>query len=306
MAVQRAAPPYTRLMREHDLELLELPAVLARLAAAAASEPGALLAEGLRPSADADEVRLRQQQTTEAIALLDEAAEPDLGGVADVTEAAERAARGSTLDTRSLSLIERTIRAGVAGRRALTARDRRAGAAGAHRRHRRRRCSRSPRRSGASVEEDGSDLKDSASPVLRRLRRELREGRGKLAERLRKIARDPALAEHLQDDFVTERGGRPVLALKASARGRVPGDRARLVGLGADAVRRAARGGRRLEPAPRGRGRRARRGGADPPQPLLARRRPGGAAHRARPGGRRARPRASPAGRSRAAGAELS
>ena len=76
---------------------------------------------------------------------------------------------------------------------------------------------------GRSVEEDGSDLKDSASPVLRRLRRELREGRGKLAERLRKIARDPALAEHLQDDFVTERGGRPVLALKASARGRVPG-----------------------------------------------------------------------------------
>ena len=51
----------------------------------------------------------------------------------------------------------------------------------------------------------------------------LREGRGKLAERLRKIARDPALAEYLQDDFVTERGGRPVLALRASARGRVPG-----------------------------------------------------------------------------------
>ena len=66
-------------MREHDLELLELPTVLARLAAAAASEPGALLAEGLRPSADADEVRLRQQQTSEAIALLDDAAEPDLG-----------------------------------------------------------------------------------------------------------------------------------------------------------------------------------------------------------------------------------
>ena len=209
-------------MREHDLELLELPAVLARLAAAAASEPGALLAESLRPSADADEVRLRQQQTTEAIALLDEAAEPDLGGVADVTDAAERAARGSTLDTRSLSLIERTIRAGTAGRRALTARDDvpalqelTAGIDVS--------LLSVAEEIGRSVEEDGSDLKDSASPVLRRLRRELREGRGKLAERLRKIARDPALAEHLQDDFVTERGGRPVLALKASARGRVPG-----------------------------------------------------------------------------------
>ena len=167
-------------------------------------------------------MRLRQQQTTEAIALLDEAAEPDLGGAADVTDAAERAARGSTLDTRSLSLIERTIRAGVAGRRALTARDDlpallelTAGIDVS--------LLSVAEEIGRSVEEDGSDLKDSASPVLRRLRRELREGRGKLAERLRKIARDPALAEHLQDDFVTERGGRPVLALKASARGRVPG-----------------------------------------------------------------------------------
>src|SRR6187397_2027582 len=120
--LQRTTPPYTRLMREHDLELLELPTVLARLAAAAASEPGALLAEGLRPSADVDEVRLRQQQTSEAIALLDDAAEPDLGGVADLSGAAEGAARGSTLDTRSLSLIERTIRAGAAGRLAVRAR----------------------------------------------------------------------------------------------------------------------------------------------------------------------------------------
>ena len=221
MAVQRAAPPYTRVMREHDLELLELPAVLARLAAAAASEPGALLAVGLRPSADADEVRLRQQPTTEAIVLLDEAAEPDLGGVADVTDAAERAARGSTLDTRSLSLIERTIRAGTAGVARSPAR-RRFRAAGATAGIDVSLLS-VAEEIGRSVEEDGSDLKDSASPVLRRLRRELREGRGKLAERLRKIARDPALAEHLQDDFVTERGGRPVLALKASARGRVPG-----------------------------------------------------------------------------------
>jgi len=209
-------------MRGHDLELLELPAVLQRLAAATASEPGALLAEALRPSAEADEVALRQQQTTEAIALLEAAEEPDLGGAADVSEGAELAARGGVLDTRTLWSIERTIRAGVGAARAIGGR------------------SDLPALSclvagidtsllsvaeeiGRAVDEDGSDLRDSASPSLRRLRRELREGRGRLAERLRKIARDPALLEHLQDDFVTERAGRPVLALKASARGKVPG-----------------------------------------------------------------------------------
>ena len=76
---------------------------------------------------------------------------------------------------------------------------------------------------GTAVEDDGSDLRDTASPALRRLRRELRDGRARLAERLRTLARDPSLREHLQDDFVTERGGRPVLALRASARGAVPG-----------------------------------------------------------------------------------
>ena len=223
MAVQRAVPPYTRLMREHDLELLELPAVLARLAGAAASEPGALLAESLRPSADAGR-----------------------GAPAPATDhGGDRTAR-------------RRCRAGSRWRRRRDRRSR-AGRTRQHPRHqkpladraddpgrhgRRRaldrrattsprctssppastsRCSQSPRRSDARSRKTVPTCRDSASPVLRRLRRELREGRGKLAERLRKIARDPALAEHLQDDFVTERGGRPVLALKASARGRVPG-----------------------------------------------------------------------------------
>jgi DNA mismatch repair protein MutS2 len=209
-------------MREHDLELLELPAVLARLAGAAASVPGAALAAALLPSADEGVVRLRQQQTTEAIALLDEAAEPDLGGAAHVTEAAELAARGGTLDTRTLTQVERTIRAGVAARRALAGRDDLPALAELVAGIDLSLVSISDE-IARTVEEDGSDLRDSASPALRRLRRELREGRGRLAERLRKIARDPALSEHLQDDFVTERAGRPVLALKASARGRVPG-----------------------------------------------------------------------------------
>ena len=188
------------------------------------ASPAQLLAEALRPvGRRCSSSVCASRQTSEAISLIEESVEPDLGGVADVSEAAELAARGSTLDTRTLM----HDRAHDRGRR-----DARAG--------------RSPERDdipalielvagidtsllsiaeeiGRAVEEDGSDLRDSASPELRRLRRELRDGRGRLAERLRKIARDPALAEYLQDDFVTERGGRPVLALRASARGRVPG-----------------------------------------------------------------------------------
>ncbi len=147
---------------------------------------------------------------------------------------------------------------------------------------------------GRAVEEDGSDLKDSASPPLRRLRRELREGRGRLAERLRKIARDPA-ARRAPPGRLRHRARRPP---RAGAEGVGPRararHRARLLRLGPDALRRAARGRRRLEPAARGRGRRARRGGADPAQPLVARRRAGRGARRARRRDGRARPRARP------------
>ena len=52
-------------------------------------------------------------------------------------------------------------------------------------------------------------MRDNASPKLRRLRKDLREGRQRVAEELRRLARKSELREHLQEDFVTQRGGRP-------------------------------------------------------------------------------------------------
>src|SRR6185295_10599059 len=135
-------------------------------------------------------VNLLQAQTAEAIVLLDDAAEPDLAGVADIRAAAEHAERGGTIDPGGLNLVRRTISAGVASRRALAGRDdlpvlaELVGAIDES-------LSSVAEEIGRAVEEDGSDLRDSASPALRRLRRELREGRGRLAERLQKLARDP-------------------------------------------------------------------------------------------------------------------
>ena len=74
-----------------------------------------------------------------------------------------------------------------------------------------------------AVEQDGSDLKDNASPKLRKLRGELRTGRQRVADRLEQLVRKSGIREHLQEDFVTQRGGRPVLAVKVSSRSSVPG-----------------------------------------------------------------------------------
>jgi DNA mismatch repair protein MutS2 len=198
----------------HALAVLEFPALVERVVGATATERGAQLAGGLAPSADVDEVARRQQLTAEAVALLDAGTEPALAGIADLRDAAELAARGGTLRPSDLRAVARSVAV------ALAARD-------------------TPGELGAiltaidpgldslrgpierAVEEDGSDLRDDASPELRRLRRELRGGRERVAAEIAKVAR--ASSEHLQEQFVTERDGRPVLAVRAGSRGGVPG-----------------------------------------------------------------------------------
>jgi DNA mismatch repair protein MutS2 len=201
-----------------DLSALEFPAIVERLALATATDYGAELARALEPSSDAAEVAQRQALTSEVVALLDESLEPPLEGIRDVRTAAEHAGRGATLGADTLRHVADSIAGGVRARAEIS----------------------SPLLSqlasriepslasvsteiSRAVEEDGSDLRDSASPELRRLRKQLRESRVRVADELQRLARASGLREHLQEDFIAQRNGRPVFAVKASARQRVPG-----------------------------------------------------------------------------------
>jgi DNA mismatch repair protein MutS2 len=205
------------------LVTLEFPAIAERLARATASAHGAELARALAPSADPGEVARRQALTAEAVALLDTAGEPPLEGLHDVREPAAHAALGGVLPAGTLRNVADTISGALRARAALddpekTApllRDLAAGidatlaplAESIHR----------------AIEDDGSELRDTASPQLRKLRVQLRTGRQRVSEKLEQLVRSGGLREYLQEDFVTQRGGRPVLAVKASARRSVPG-----------------------------------------------------------------------------------
>ncbi|HSK16684.1 MAG TPA: Smr/MutS family protein [Gaiellaceae bacterium] len=210
-------------MDAESLSVLELPAVVERLAAATSTPHGVELALALAPSPDPDEVARRQALTAEAIALLDEAAEPPLRGIADVRAAADRAARGGVLSPAQLGEIGAAIRGGLAAREALAEQSAPAPLLNELAAPIEPGLAQLADENAARVEPDGSDLRDTASPALRKLRRELRDGRHRVAEELRRLARGPELRQHLQENFVTQRGGRPVLAVKASARGAVAG-----------------------------------------------------------------------------------
>lgn len=208
-------------MDAHTLEVLEFPTILGRLAAATETEHGAALAHALEPSPSAHEVARLQALTSEGIALYDESAEPSLAGVDDVRAAAERAGLGASLRIDELHRIARAVNVALAARQAL------ASSAAQHLRELLKPVDPALAPVAAAidsaVEEDGSDLRDNASPTLRKLRAELRKGRHQAVEELTKLARSSSLRDFLQETFVTERGGRPVLAVKIGARSKVPG-----------------------------------------------------------------------------------
>ena len=208
-------------MDPNALDVLEFPAIRERLAAATATELGAKLATALEPSPDRGEVTARQTLTSEAIALLDESLEPPLEGIRDVREQAAHAALGGALSPGALRHVADTASGALRARAAL---DEQAApllsdlAAAVD-------PSLAPlvKAIERAVEEDGSDLRDNASPKLRKLRGELRTGRQRVRDKLEQLVRSSDLREHLQEEFITLRGGRPVLAVKVSARRSVPG-----------------------------------------------------------------------------------
>ncbi len=200
------------------LAALELPAIVDRLATFASTDHGAALARQLAPSADRTTVERRHELTSAAVVVLAADAAPELAGIRDVRPAAERSTRGGLLRPGELQAIAVSIRIALEAKRVL---------------HEpvlakllepvdpalRGLADEIDRR----IEEDGSDVRDTASPLLRKLRTELRNGGARVRDELGRVARSSEVKDALQESFLAERGGRPVLAVRASARSKVPG-----------------------------------------------------------------------------------
>ena len=210
-------------MDAHALDVLEFDAIRDRLADATETPCGAELARALVPSSDRREVERAQALTSEVVGLLDESLEPSFAGVEDVRPAVKHAARDGQLALRDLRHVAVAIDVALQAKEALGASrdaapllDDLAGPI-------------DPKLTAVSkaihtcVEDDGSDLRDNASPQLRKLRSEVRRRQQRVSDDLAKLVRRGDLQDFLQETFITERGGRPVLAVRVSARGKVPG-----------------------------------------------------------------------------------
>ena len=99
---------------EKSLQTLELPAVLALLAAQAVSETARAQAMALRPSGDRAVVATRLGETSAAASMMVVKGSPSFSGVKDVRAALQRADMGGALNTRELLDIAGVLHGGAA------------------------------------------------------------------------------------------------------------------------------------------------------------------------------------------------
>jgi len=206
------------------LEALEWPLLVERLRALARTPLGRARCEiDAEPSLfapDLETARRLQSETSEARRLLEREA-PPFGGIADVGPALLRAERGGEIGAGDLLDVAAAIESIEATQRFLASHVESAPLLAARGATLGRHIDLA-QSIGDALDAEGQ-VRDSASPVLAEARAESRRLTGELQRRMDSALRDPEVAPHLSDSFVTIRNDRFVLPVRADARGRVRG-----------------------------------------------------------------------------------
>lgn len=208
-------------MNARSLRALDFSPILHRLAEHASFSLGKELALRLRPTTDEEEVKRRQQETTEARSLLEMESHFTVGGAKDLRPHLKKAAIESPLTPAELLDIRESIASGVAVRRRLYSL-RRLFPTLAEIAQGIEECSALLGEIRRSINDRG-EVVDGASPALARIRRELHQVHERLLSQMERIASSPENAPFLQEPMVTQRSGRYVIPLKADFKGRIPG-----------------------------------------------------------------------------------
>jgi DNA mismatch repair protein MutS2 len=210
-------------MNEHALGVLEYDKVVAMLAARTTFGPGAELASAVRPSTDREWVADRLGRVSEARAVLDEGRDMPIAGVRDIRSAVATSRRvGAALRPEDLVDIAVTLERSAAvaaflGKRGDACRRLGRAAAGLVDMPELR------DRIVRIVDPDTLEVRDSASPELRRIRSRLGRTRARIERKIQEVLDRESAAGRLQEAAVHMRNGRPVLPVRRESAGRIEG-----------------------------------------------------------------------------------
>jgi DNA mismatch repair protein MutS2 len=209
------------MINEKSAQVLELHKILERLAEFTTFSAGAELARQLWPTTNLQEATAWQRETAEARLLFENRVNVSMGGARDVRDAAMAATRGVMIDAQVLLDIRYTLRRSTTLRRTVG-----------------RMKGQYPLLSDiineaeecnqlqeeiARVLTDTGEIRDTASPNLAVIRRDLKRAFDTLQSRLNKIVTSSSNAPYLQEALVTTRNGRYVIPIKAEFKGKIPG-----------------------------------------------------------------------------------
>ena len=208
-------------LRKKALHILEFDKILERLAEHASFSASQELARGLAPGVDLDEVSRQQRLTTEARRLLALRSGFSVGSARDVRDCAYRASIGGILEPADLLAIRDTLVSGRAVRNAIVRAEEDLDLL-SEVAHLIVDCPNLEREISDSLNDQG-EVVDSASPILRRLRAELKVAHQRLMQTLDDLISSSTYRPMIQDPIVTVRDGRYVVPVKAEFKGQIKG-----------------------------------------------------------------------------------
>ena len=188
----------------------------------AGSTVGKELFDQLRPGSDPAEIQRLLDETGEMMVIVYRGDSVPLGGIADVRQAVKLSrVIDAVLPAEELKKIESVVTASRKLRKTLSSLKGdfpllRGWATGLV--------------SLTDLETDISrsigrdfEILDSASPELRRLRREIQAIHARINQRMEQFIASPAIQALLQEEFVSQRNGRPVVLVRAECRRQIQG-----------------------------------------------------------------------------------
>jgi len=210
-----------RLLLDKAREVLEWPALLSRLAERATSALGANACKSIPLASTIEAVKRSNAETSEMKVLLEDGGSVPIGAFEDLRPIIERAEKGAIIDPGDLAFVSSMLELARLLRGFF--------------KNQREQCpllwecaSSLDEASELKREIDGAidakgNLKESASPELKRLTQSVRDRRRSILARLEEYMLSDEVAPFLMDEFYTQRGSRYVLPVKAEFRARVEG-----------------------------------------------------------------------------------
>lgn len=209
------------MIQEKYLHTLEYPKVLAQLTGHTRFSASKELATRLKPTTDFDDAHMLQAETGEARFLL--SAKPDIGigSARDVRQLLSQAGRSIIIMPQELLTIRDTLISARQLRRNVTKLEERVPLL-ANIAYRLEDAPGVVSDINKAIADDAK-IKDSASPELGRIRREIEITHSRLMEKLKRLVSSETYSKYLQESFITQREGRYVIPLKADFKGRIRG-----------------------------------------------------------------------------------